>query len=542
MQGQRIYYVPPRMVGTLTEWSGMDAPDGASWLVDHAADLGFNAIWFSPLTVTSDIEKKVHDSDKILGHSYYAARDHFHIDPEFSTGDAEKDRAHLRHFCAAAKAKGVSVYADLVFNHVAVDHPLVTQENAEIAALKAKAGNALSVLKSDSGKVIGLSYKDGANDNAGEEKKFYFKFRRTEKLDLLFGGPPEDPWTDVAQINYSSPEARRYFVTGDETHKGLFKQAIDWHIDNGFTNFRCDAAYLIPPESWQELVSYAHSRVPDTVFMAETLSLDHAKVKRMAKATIKDDAGKDRPAFDLGMLGFYWWNFKDDWMPKDEMPRVQSMAKFGGAGSPDTHDTDYTLAGSLAKAFNKSAATDKALADISIRNYALSALCCNSHYTQMGFEYCNTKQNGVFKGQVSPADWQALESKAKGTVLDISDRMRAINKLKDDMDLGNCRATFKEYGFAQNDTLIRIRAEFTDVDTNQKRAEVVLVMNRKPEKGPVTITDPALLALQTSGLSRLGLESEATIVNDVQIYHTPLAPQAPAAKPAVKRAANGPKI
>lgn len=512
----------------------MDAPDGESWLADHAADLGFNAIWFSPMTVTSGIEKKVHNSDKILGGSYYAARDHFHLDPEFSSGDAGKDREHLRHFCAAAEKKGISVYADLVFNHVAADHPLVFQENAEIAAIRAKAGDGIGVLKSDSGKVIGISYKEGE-----AEKKYFFKFRRTEKLDLLFGGPAEDPWTDVAQINYSSPEARRYFVTGDETHKGLFKEAIDWHLDNGFKNFRCDAAYLIPPESWQELVSYAHSRQPDTVFMAETLSLDHDKVKRMAKATIKDENGKDRPAFDLGMLGFYWWNFKDDWMPKDEMPRVRTMSKFGGAGSPDTHDTDYTLAGSLLKAFNKVAKTDQALADVSVRNYALSALACNSHYTQMGFEYCNTRQNGVFKGQVSPADWAELE-KAKGTPRDISSRIRAINQLKADMDLGNCSVEFKEYGFVQNDKLVRIRAEFTDVDTKQKKADIVLVMNRTPEKGAVTITDPALLALESSGLSRLAIDADATKVCDVQIYHTPIAPRPPAAAPAPKRAA-GPK-
>jgi len=540
--GHRIYYVPPRLTGSISDWSGMDAPEGNSWLLDHATDLKFNAMWFSPMSVTSGIEKKVHNTDKVLGGSYYAARDHFKLDPEFSCGDAEKDREHLRHFAAQAKEKGISLYADLVFNHVAADHPLVFEENAAIDALKAKLNGKYDVIHSDSGKVIGMSYKDG-----DETKQMHFKFRRTENLGLLFGGPAEDPWTDVAQVNYSSPEARRYFVYGDENHKGLFKQVIDWHIDNGFTNFRCDAAYLIPPESWQELISYAHSRVPDTVFMAETLCLDQNKVQRLSNARITDDNGKDRPAFDLGMLGFFWWDFKADWMPKDEMPRVQKMSKYGGAGSPDTHDTIDTLAGAikkpLKKIFNDSAQQDKATAEISIRNYALSALACNSSYMQMGYEFCNEKQNGVFKGQVSPADWDKLEA-LHGSARDIQNRIRDINQLKEDLQLQNCRPVMKEYGDMQDGQLVRLRVEFIDADTNQKKADVVLVMNQKPEKGAIALNDAARAGFEKEGLACLDSKpgQPSMPIADVRIFHTPVAANANAA-PAVKRkAASGPRL
>src|SRR5690606_1796346 len=125
------------------------------------------------------------------------------------------------------------------------------------------------------------------------------------------------------------------------------------------------------------------------VFMAETLTTEVEKVDRMEKAKIKDAKGNERPAFDLGMLGIYWWNFRDDWLPKSEVPRVMRMSKFGGAGSPDNHDTDNTIAGSARKAFNNAAHMDGAVADVSVRDYAVAVLSGNSSYMQMGYEFCN---------------------------------------------------------------------------------------------------------------------------------------------------------
>src|SRR5690606_34711213 len=136
------------------------------------------------------------------------------------------------------------------------------------------------------------------------------------------------------------------------------------------------------------LINHAHTKNPDAVFMAETLTTEVEKVDRMAKAKIKDKNGQDRPAFDLGMLGIYWWNFSDDWLPEAEVPRVAAMSKFGGAGSPDNHDTDNTIAGSVRKAFNRAAGTDAAVAQVSLRDYAVAVLAGNSSYMQMGYEFC----------------------------------------------------------------------------------------------------------------------------------------------------------
>jgi len=525
------------MAGSIADWSGKDKADGASWLVDQAAGLGFNAIWFSPMGVLTGVEKISH-GQKLSG-SYYAVKDHFKLDPEFSAGQGDAaDLEHLRHFAAKAKEKGVHLYADLVCNHVAADHPLVFAENDAIAEILKKADGAPDHIRSSKGKFIGLRWSEG-----GEEKEFYFKFRRKDDLSLQIGGPAEDPWTDVAHINYSSPEARRFFIFGDDREEAYFKKVIDWCLDAGFTDFRCDAAYLIPPDCWEALVNYAHDKRSEAVFMAETLTTEVEKVERMAKAKIRDAAGKERPAFDLGMHGTYWWNFRDDWLPKGEVPRVAAMAKFGGAGSPDNHDTDNTIAGSARKAFNMAARPDDVVAAVSIRDYAVALLTGNSCYMQMGYELCNEKQNHVFRGQVSPDDYKKLERKNGGTVLDLRDRIRALNELHDSLGIENCRAVFKNHTTLENDRLIGLHIEYRDADTDALTATVALLLNRKPEKEPVPLSDTLARRLKNEGLQPAEGMAEMKEINDIMIFHSPLpSAPSPAVTAAPRRRAGGPRV
>ncbi|MBI3442035.1 MAG: hypothetical protein HY052_09605, partial [Proteobacteria bacterium] len=296
--------MPPRLAGPVSGWSGLDAADHQSWMLNHVADLGFNALWFSPMCETTKVEKTAHGK-KLTG-SYYAIRDHFKLDQEFTSGNGARDREHLKHFCAAAAKKGIRVYADLVFNHVAADHPLVEEETAAIKSILLKDGDTVRPIIGEKDHLIGFSYKEGEVD-----KEFYFKFCRKDDFSLQVGGPPEDPWSDVAQISYFSPEARRFFIAGDKEHQAYFKRVLDFYIDCGFSGFRCDVAYRLPPDVWQELITYTREQQPDSIFLAETLGGPAERVDALAAATVVDKNGAPRPAFDLGMLGFYWWNLKD---------------------------------------------------------------------------------------------------------------------------------------------------------------------------------------------------------------------------------------
>src|SRR5690606_16052958 len=108
-----------------------------------------------------------------------------------------------------------------------------------------------------------------------------------------------------------------------------------------------------------------------------------------------------------------------------------------GAGSPDNHDTEQTVAGHFMKAVTDYVHRKEAVAAISVRNYALSAFIGNSVFMQLGYEFCNERQNGVFKGD--RANGRVIEDARRGTVLDISARIRKINDLKKSLGVEDCQ-------------------------------------------------------------------------------------------------------
>lgn len=505
MPNERIYYIPPRFLGDVRQWPS---------IIDHVADMNFNAIWFSPFFETTAVTKDIHGVT--MTGSYYAIRNHFRMDMDYSTGSDADDRKALAGFCAAARAKGIRIYTDMVCNHIAADHPLVRDENIYLADIVKRTNGYTRPIYDIHGQFIGIHY-----DEDGGEKTAYFRFKRNADLSLEIPGPAHDPWSDVAPINYASPEALRFFVTGDDTHQGYFKKVIDWHIDLGFTGFRCDAAYLVPPHVWQELIGHAHTRTADAVFMAETLGGPQHMIGALGSARITDPkTGKDRAAFDFGMLGTYWWNFEDPGLPFGEAPLMHAMSHFGGVGNPDNHDTDSTLATALRRIFNRPAGreTDEKLAAAALRDYAVCVLACAAGYMQMGFEYANEKQNHVFRGQVTPADWKNLQARA-GSALDLTDGIKAINDIKAALDVDNCRVHFKSIGRRENDRIIRMDIEYIDVDTHTQKAALTLFLNRQPENGAVTLSAETL-AEGAEGM--VVSHGNVHALRDVLVRHTPV--------------------
>lgn len=558
MSGHRIYYVPPRLAGSVAAWSGKDAPDGKSWLIEQARSMNFNAVWFSPMFETTH-RATVDAEGRPAYHSLYATRSHKSLDPEFSATPGDRDamtqqqrdaadrldREHIEYFTRLAKQQGMKVFglamADLVFNHLASDHPVALEENKAVEDfLKSAKDRGLPVTplrKGGNGPVIGMEAGGGA-----QAERMYFKFcRDAQDFAVLNIGMTKG--YDTAQLNYDSPAAKEFFVTGKDGQDGYWKQVIDWCIDRGLSDFRCDIAYRVPPDWWQELIEHAMKRNPDVVFMAETLGGPDADIERMAQIRVTDKNGKMRPGFELGMISNYWWNFTDDWLPQKEIPRLRRMAKYGGAGSPDNHDTPETLAGHFQKALKGHGSRDAAVADICARNYAISAFIGNSVYMQMGYELSKEKQNGVFAGQVSPQDWKDLvAARPAGHALNISRRIKFFNDLKESLGVENCCVEIKEHREVQDGRLIRMALDYMDADTGAKTASVVLIINKQPEKGPIAITDGGLLGLENSGMQREGAQDACPgPVRDVLVYHTPAAPK-PAQAPAPhQRKFDGPK-
>lgn len=508
----QILHAHPRLLGPIQEWSGLKAPNGQSWLVDHAAEMGFNMIWFSPFSKTCREKEAVRHGKKVKG-SLYAIRDHFHLDDDFSAAprkslqaQAEINRAHLLHLAETAQKKNIRLMADMVFNHVAVDHPLVKKEERALAQFLGKTTNHETIFLK--GKPAGIR----GRKSDGHITSFFFKFRRTTDYKLAFCGNEYEVWDDVAQINYDSPAAQACFVSGENGQKGYWKQVIDWHLDRGFSGFRCDVAYMVPPSVWSDLVQYTHDQCPGAVFMAETLG-DNGAANLMENARIRVQ-GKDRLAFDLAMLALHAWDYKQEWMIH-ENERLQEIAVYGGAGFADNHDMPKTLSEAFHEALGhlEKSVRNPIIAEICYRDYAMAALLCHSVYMQLGYEY-GRPQVSVFKDPDSKKQFEELKARrgALDHPLNLTSRIRAIHEFR--RQLNRAHAVTKinsiEHG-GPDSRMIKISCTLEDRDSAEHKGDLVLLVNEKPELGPVKVDDNHLLD------ERTGLDLQRLLLRDTDI-------------------------
>ena len=137
--------------------------------------------------------------------SPYSIRDYYAVDPNYGTLDDYKK------FVAAAHQRGLKVIMDLVANHTAWDSVMMTNKG---------------FYKQDaSGHVI----------------------------------PPVPDWTDVAGLNYQSAALREYMIA-------MLKYWIQTCDVDGF---RCDVAYMVPTDFWEQVRTELTKVKPDLMMLAE---------------------------------------------------------------------------------------------------------------------------------------------------------------------------------------------------------------------------------------------------------------------------------
>lgn len=137
--------------------------------------------------------------------SPYAIRDYYAINPEFGTTN------DFRRLVTEAHARGLKVILDVVANHTAWD----------------------SVMKAHP-----EFYKQDAVGNIV---------------------PPVPEWTDVAGLNYANPKLRAYMIA-------MLKY---WVTEFGVDGFRCDVAYMVPTDFWEEARAELEKVKPDILMLAE---------------------------------------------------------------------------------------------------------------------------------------------------------------------------------------------------------------------------------------------------------------------------------
>ena len=137
--------------------------------------------------------------------SPYSIRDYYAVDPNYGTLDDYK------RLVSEAHKRGLKVIMDLVANHTAWDSVMMTNKG---------------FYKQDvAGHVI----------------------------------PPVPEWTDVAGLNYANPQLRTYMIT-------MLKY---WISTCDVDGFRCDVAYMVPTDFWDQVRSELTKIKPDIMMLAE---------------------------------------------------------------------------------------------------------------------------------------------------------------------------------------------------------------------------------------------------------------------------------
>jgi glycosidase len=173
--------------------------NGITARLDELKDLGVNVLWLMPIHPIGEKFRKGSYG------SPYAVRDYYAIHREYGT------KEDLQRLVSEAHKRGLKVILDIVANHTAWDSVLM----AHPEFYRHDAG----------GKII----------------------------------PPVPEWTDVAGLNYESPELRQYMIA-------MLKY---WITETDVDGFRCDVASMVPTTFWEEARASLTKTKPDIIMLAE---------------------------------------------------------------------------------------------------------------------------------------------------------------------------------------------------------------------------------------------------------------------------------
>lgn len=173
-----------------------------AWL-DYAVELGCSGLLLGPVFASSS-----HGYDTV---------DYFRIDPRLG------DDADFDHLIDQARRRGLSILLDGVFNHVGVEHPLVSESLA-------------------SGRGL---------------------------VRVGHGSQPE-PWegnTDLASLDHQLPAVEDLVV----------EVMLHW-LRRGIAGWRLDVAYAVPAESWRRVLGRVRTEFPDALFIGEVIHGDYTAI------------------------------------------------------------------------------------------------------------------------------------------------------------------------------------------------------------------------------------------------------------------------
>jgi cyclomaltodextrinase len=248
--------------------------NGITARLDELKDLGVNILWLMPIHPTGEKMKK-----GSLG-SPYSVKDYFAIHPDYGTTN------DFKRLVSEAHARGLKVIIDVVAGHTAWDSVLMDRPQF--------------YRKDAGGKIV----------------------------------PPNPEWTDVAGLDYSNPELRRYMLD-------MLKY---WVREFGVDGFRCDVAFSVPIEFWETARAELEAIHPEVIMLADAnatpkllaraFNMDYSAALHLAQARVLNGI------LPAQFLSQSWENTRKQFPPgalhlrfSDTHENVRAVARFGFSGA-----------------------------------------------------------------------------------------------------------------------------------------------------------------------------------------------------------------
>jgi len=400
--GLRIYNLFPKLIGSIDRWYDH---------IDRIKNMGFNWIYINPVSYTG------------FSGSLYAIKNHFKFNPIFAKPDCKDPYSwdDFKKFVEYLHKKDLQIMYDLVINHTSTDADLVKEHPEwylyKYAIIQKSTGFPCKFFSLDEDVVI------IRNEFPPDE------FEIQKRIASPYAIDPADAnkitiWGDLAELDYSENAIYRDDLVN------YFIDVLDFYLDLGIDGFRCDAAYKVPPDIWNMLISHTKSRDINYLFMAETLGCTLPELKRTMQAD-----------FDYINNSSKWWDFTADWCVKQYNEfRIYAPS----VGFPESHDTER-----LAK-------ESGGRIDVQIFRYLFAAFFSAGVLMPLGYEYGFKKRINVV--DMTPNDYETPQ-------FDISNEIKKINQFKMNIKCLNEDGEITHFYYPDSNILL-IRKTSLDEDQN----------------------------------------------------------------------------
>lgn len=310
--------------------------------VGHARrvrDLGFTCIHLNPFQYAG------------FSGSIYAIKDFYRVDPLLIPDGVDDPLEELRRTIAAMHEAGVLVVMDLIINHTSKDCPLIKNHPEWFR-------------RDRDGYVVSPSAIDPAD---------------AREVTV---------WGDLAEVDNANSSARQELWA-------YWTALVQFYLDIGFDGFRCDAAYKVPVQLWEQLINAGRQRTPRALFLAETLGCRLSEVRSLQPA-----------GFDLLFNSSKWWRFDAEWALEQhaEFADIAPSISF-----PESHDTPRLME------------ETGGLLQVQRQRYAFAAAFSRGLLVPIGYEYAFRRPLDVV--ETRSEHWE-------DTGHDLGPFIRTVNQLK----------------------------------------------------------------------------------------------------------------